>query len=297
MAYQSQFTGSQIDEVILRCREGKNLDNLSQLDNIYNDVKNNISAINDIVNGDNGTKKLSAMLETKLSKKGDTLTGQLNKSNDCKKYLARDKSILKLEKPNKYAPIYSCAISGGDIHCGVQPGSSSSYEISWNYTSDTDYVNKKNIDLKQLAKITSLGQVFGAVWNDFAEFRKSSETEPGRVICENGDGTLSCSHKRLQPGAMVISDTYGFAIGQTKECNTPVAVAGRVLAYPYEDWWTFEPGEPVCSGPNGTVSKMTRREVKKYPERIIGTVSELPIYETWGEHNINVNGRIWIRIK
>jgi hypothetical protein len=42
---------------------------------------------------------------------------------------------------------------------------------------------------------------------------------------------------------------------------------------------------------------MSRREVRKYPDRIIGTVSEIPNYETWGENKINVNGRIWIRIK
>jgi hypothetical protein len=41
---------------------------------------------------------------------------------------------------------------------------------------------------------------------------------------------------------MIISDTYGFAIGETEKCKTPVAVAGRVLAHTYEDWWTFEPG-------------------------------------------------------
>ena len=147
------------------------------------------------------------------------------------------------------------------------------------------------------AYITREGKVFGAVWNDFAEFRKSDETEAGRVVCENGDGSLSRSYKRLQPGAMVVSDTYGFAIGETDECQTPVAVAGRVLAYPYEDWWCFEPGQPVCAGPNGTVSMMSRREARKYPDRIIGTVSELPTYETWGKHNTQVNGRIWIKMR
>jgi hypothetical protein len=39
--------------------------------------------------------------------------------------------------------------------------------------------------------------LFGAVWNDFAEFRQSDEQEAGRVICENGDGTMSRSYKRL----------------------------------------------------------------------------------------------------
>jgi hypothetical protein len=70
-----------------------------------------------------------------------------------------------------------------------------------------------------------------------------------------------------------------------------------VLAYPYEQRNHYKPGDAVCAGPNGTVSKMTRREIKKYPERIIGTVSEIPTYETWGEYDTKVNGRIWIRIK
>lgn len=42
---------------------------------------------------------------------------------------------------------------------------------------------------------------------------------------------------------------------------------------------------------------MTRAEIMQYPERIIGTVSEIPSYDTWGENNIKVNNRIWIRIR
>jgi hypothetical protein len=60
----------------------------------------------------------------------------------------------------------------------------------WQFTS-------LNGETKELASITPQGQVFGAVWNDYAEFRKSEEMEPGRVVCENGDGTLSLSQKRL----------------------------------------------------------------------------------------------------
>ena len=41
---------------------------------------------------------------------------------------------------------------------------------------------------------------------------------------------------------------------------------------------------------------MSRREARKYPDRIIGTVSELPTYEKWGD-NTQVNGRIWIKVK
>jgi hypothetical protein len=42
---------------------------------------------------------------------------------------------------------------------------------------------------------------------------------------------------------------------------------------------------------------MSREEIMTYPERIIGTVSAIPTYETWGENNVVVNGRIWIKIK
>lgn len=61
------------------------------------------------------------------------------------------------------------------------------------------------------------------------------------------------------PGAEIVSDTYGFAIGETDRAKTPIATSGRVLAYPHEDREVFRQniGKPVCSGPNGTVSIMT----------------------------------------
>ena len=72
-----------------------------------------------------------------------------------------------------------------------------------------------------------------------------------------------------------------------------------MLAYPYEDKDKFRKhiGEPVCSGPNGTVSIMTHEEEKEWPSRIIGTISAVPDYEEWGTGKIKVNGRVWIRIR
>lgn len=141
-------------------------------------------------------------------------------------------------------------------------------------------------------------KVYGAVWNDYAEYRICNENYcAGRVVCENGDDTLSVASERLQPGASIVSDTFGFAIGETDEAKCPVAVSGRVLAFPYEERSTFIPGEAVCAAPNGTVSRMTREEVREYPERIIGTVSAIPNYEFWGEDNIPVAGRIWIKVR
>ena len=139
--------------------------------------------------------------------------------------------------------------------------------------------------------------VSGAIWNDYAEYRKAESIEPGRVVIESADGEMKLSTERLQPGAEIISDTFGFAIGETDEYKTPIAATGRVLAYPNEDRYSYPLGCAVCSGPNGTVSQMTREEIREYPERIIGTVSEIPEYKNWGTGNVKVNGRIWIRIK
>lgn len=140
--------------------------------------------------------------------------------------------------------------------------------------------------------------VYGAVWNDYAEFRISDCLEPGRVVCENGNDTLSISTKRLQPGANVISDTYGFSIGETDEAKCPIAVSGRVLAYGYEDRELFRKniGHPVCAGPNGTISIMTDEEYKNYGYCAIGTISAVPDYKEWGTGKVKVNNRIWIKI-
>lgn len=140
-------------------------------------------------------------------------------------------------------------------------------------------------------------RLHGAVFNDYAEFRETDSQEPGRCVIEIGDGNMTLSSKRLQAGANIISDTFGFSIGETRKAQTPIAVCGRVLAYPLEDKEVYEPGDAVCSGPNGTISKMTREEIKEWPDRIVGYVSEIPSYGIWGSDQVKVNGRIWIKIK
>lgn len=140
-------------------------------------------------------------------------------------------------------------------------------------------------------------KVRGAVWNDYAEYRESLIKEAGRCVVETGYGDLELSTKRLQLGGNIISDTFGFSIGETDKAETPIAVCGRVLAYPYEDRYKFTAGAAVCSGPDGTISLMTREEVKEWPDAIVGYVSEIPEYKEWGPDKIQVNNRIWIKIK
>lgn len=140
-------------------------------------------------------------------------------------------------------------------------------------------------------------QKFGNDYAEYREVRASHLMRPGRVVAEVGDGTLKMTSKRLEPGCWIISDTHGFAIGHSVQAQTPIAVMGRVLATPLELRSKCVVGTPVCSGPNGTISMMTRNEVMQYPEAIIGTISEIPSYEYWGPDKIPVNNRIWIRIR
>lgn len=148
--------------------------------------------------------------------------------------------------------------------------------------------------------------IYNAVWNDFAEFRESDITEPGRIVISDGHGKLKLSSKRMEPSAHPISDTFGCSVGESDTAKTPIGVAGRVLVYTYQDRNNYKVGDCVCSAPNGTVDIMQRSEIQEYPDRIVGIVDEVPDYEVWHQTltyeggggqtitNIEVKGRIWI---
>jgi hypothetical protein len=147
-------------------------------------------------------------------------------------------------------------------------------------------------------KAGSEAQFYGAVWNDYAEYRTQKEIiEPGYCVASTNNGEVYKTTEKFQACDGIVSDTYGFAIGETDECKTPLAVAGRVLAHFHGNREDYHSGDTVCAGPEGKVIKMTREEVKEYPDRIIGIVSEIPEYEIWGSGNVAVNNRIWIKIK
>lgn len=156
----------------------------------------------------------------------------------------------------------------------------------------TSYMNMSG------TKITAYQPLYGAVWNDYAEFREGDTIEAGHCVIEVGDDTLITSTERLMPGANITSDTFGFSIGETEQAKTPIAVSGRVLAYPYESREEFKKniGRPVCSGPNGTVSIMTDEEYRDKGYCAIGTISAVPDYEEWGTGKVKVNGRVWIKV-
>lgn len=139
--------------------------------------------------------------------------------------------------------------------------------------------------------------------NDYAELRDVfsgdfDEVVPGMVFteCAAENDTIQITTERLMPIPMVYSDTYGMLIGVKSETSIPIAISGRVLVYPYENKEEYCLGDAVCSAPNGKVSKMTREEIKEYPDRILGYVSCIPDYNIWIK-DIEVKDRIWIKIK
>ena len=145
--------------------------------------------------------------------------------------------------------------------------------------------------------LPSTGVLFGAAWNDYAEYRKfdGDKVEAGRVVTETGKDSVQYTNSRLQFAPAVISDTYGMVIGEDKEGNVPLAIGGKVLVYPYESRETYKVGDAVCSGPNGTVSRMTREEIKEWPDRILGYYVGTP--EDNEFNGIIINDRIWVRIR
>ena len=235
-----------------------------------------------------------------VKKVGDTTTGSIiNNSNGGSWHTGRDRAIIKNTTCNEVAgsawhAIVSVKSINGSFEMGCLSGENN---LRFVYTSDADYAAGNNSSTT-CGYFSNNGVFYGAAWNDYAEYRQTKEyIQPGYCVIETGKGDLIKSSERLQPGANIVSDTFGFAIGETEQTKTPLAVSGRVLAYPYEDRDSYQAGDPVCSGPNGTISKMTREEVREYPDRIIGTVSEIPSYEVWGTGNVKVNNRIWIKVK
>lgn len=247
----------------------------------------------------------NVITSTYIKKAGDTLgsTAQLSRAgNSGSWWQGRDKAII---RQTSYTG-YNAIISGKTTDGSWEIGPYSNNYLNFVYVPDTSYNGSTNTGTVTNVKMGPTGKVYAAVWNDYAEYRKDNVKEkdiqiPGKCVYEVGNGTLALTTKRLERGCEIISDTFGFAIGQDEEngYNTPIASSGRVLAYPYESIEDFAShiGWAVCSGPDGTVSIMTEEEEEKYPSRIIGTISEIPDYEEWGTGKVKVNGRVWVRIR
>lgn len=230
-----------------------------------------------------------------LKLSGGTMTGQIQKDTASSWVNGRNTAIIRSidSDSERFHVLASSKTPSGSWEIG-----SLRENFRFSYVTDTNYNAGNNTSVASV-QVTSGGVLYGAAWNDYAEFRICNEEfKPGQVVLENGDDTLSIASKRLQRGCSIVSDTFGFAIGETDQAKTPIAVSGRVLAYPYESREEFKKniGRPVCSGPNGTVSIMTDEEYREKGYCAIGTISAVPDYEEWGTGKVKVNGRVWIKV-
>lgn len=209
----------------------------------------------------------------------------------------RDGAIVRMTTCSGYSPTISCKTPVGSWEIGTYDNSSYAERLVFSYVTDANYSAGTNTSNTEVT-IASNGRLYGAAWNDYAEFRTQSEIiEPGYCVASSNNGQVYKTTEKFQACDGIVSDTFGFAIGETDKCKTPLAVAGRVLVYFHGNREDYQAGDTVCAGPEGKVMKMTREEIKEYPDRIIGIVSEIPEYETWGSGNVEVNNRIWIKVK
>ena len=256
----------------------------------------------DITNGGTGKTTKNAAY-TNLLHQGQLSDATLNLKRGLYSYLANAANV-----PGSYGCVYN--VIANEIDEGVAIGGTTSGSWVWQVAFDTSqtapYIrNSVNAGaFNTWRRFWIQGDaVTGAVWNDYAECRESDCKEFGYVLMEVGDDSLTKTTERLSHFAGVSSDTWGFSQGETDKAKTPIAVAGRVLVYPYQDRNNYKPGDCVCAAPGGTVDIMTREEVINYPDRIVGTVSCVPDYEEWGggenadRPSVKVNGRIWIKVK
>lgn len=211
-------------------------------------------------------------------------------------YNGRDGALIRQTSYTGYNPILSCKTTNGSWELGPYTNN----YLHFVYSSDTGYNSGTNTsgEYTSAIKLASTGVLYGAAWNDYAEFRTQQEhIEPGYCVASADNGKVYKTTEKFQACDGIVSDTFGFSIGETDECKTPLAVAGRVLAYFHGNRKDYHAGDTVCAGPEGKVMKMTREEICEWPDRIIGIVSEIPEYNTWGTGNIEVNERIWIKVK
>ncbi|RLD64029.1 MAG: hypothetical protein DRJ01_02160 [Bacteroidetes bacterium] len=96
-------------------------------------------------------------------------------------------------------------------------------------------------------------QIYGAVWNDIAEFMYFSEkSNPGDVLIMTEKGVCKSDKKGSRKVIGVHSDTFGYALGsEKKDKKTPVGISGRVYVKIKEP---CEIGDLLISDKNGFAS-------------------------------------------
>ena len=274
-------------------------------DKIYGDIVGNIQTCNDKFPEKNNSSLLPASLELKkvLSAVNEEGYGQAYKTGTIKGTMYVPSFKLDMKGRIIEVQDYQYNVDLKLDSMASRNDISTAYLVTVNAPAgdNPNYIYSQGSDAANSIYIewgsgVSEPILMGAAWNDYAEYRNQKETiEPGYCVKSNDDGRVERTTEHMSICDGIVSDTYGFSIGKNKEYQTPLAVSGRVLAYCEGNREDYHAGDVVCASENGKVCKMTREEICKYPDRIVGTVSEIPDYDTWNKKKIN--GRIWVKVK
>lgn len=147
--------------------------------------------------------------------------------------------------------------------------------------------------------------VYNAVWNDMVdciEVPEDTKLEYGRCYIYDGE-TYKPSTKYLDDGIIGIhSDTAGFYVGSKPELKClEVAVAGFALAYVDK---IYKSGTPLTCGPDGILTELKEEDLECNPHKLVATFWKKEWATWWGfnrpqcnEHIIEVNNRMWVKVK
>ena len=183
---------------------------------------------------------------------------------------------------------------------------------TWTRSSGASVIIENNATYGSSQILSGLGvggnvigdNVYNAVWNDMVDcipVQEDLDLEYGKCYCFDGK-KYHLSSKYLDDGIIGIhSDTAGFYVGAKSEKCLETAVAGFALAYVDKP---YKPGTPLTCTKNGYLTEIKEEDIEKNPHKIIGTFWKEEWEEWWGfrvpqcdEHVVDVNGRMWIKVR
>lgn len=186
----------------------------------------------------------------------------------------------------------------------AQGGTARMYSATINSTNGA-IINWDGPDLVMSRNKSTLGgqfkaeRVWNAVWNDYADFQKvADKLVYGLAYYDTADGAKICTQRCQMAVIGVASDTFGTSVGQgaNEGSEISIAVAGWVLAYVDKE---YPCGTPLTNDEKGWLTEMTLQEKRDYPERLLAIYKKAEVKTHFGtsSHQIEVNGRHWVKVK
>jgi hypothetical protein len=201
--------------------------------------------------------------------------------------------------PTTGAPTYGMMFAGTGTF-----GTHGSVTSDWaTYLTMSDTTNRGWIFKRGTTNVASISgtgiiygsQVYGAVWNDIADFLDLDEEidiEYGKVYTRR-NGKINTTEKINQDSIGIASDTFGFGVGKKEnKPQLPVAIGGWVLAYTDK---VYKFGTRLVPSRNGILTKAPWYIPIIKPSAIIATFDREEKEDFW--NGKEVKGRHWVKVR